>query len=173
MEEVLRQVQTGRVQFEETGGGTLATGKGAERRIETAYLQMMLERLGETEMTQGSRTMRLTTLKDLGGAERIVRTHLDKVMEKLGTTERDTAARVFRFLVTPNAAKIALDIPTLANWAEVEASQVEPLMERLAGADSRVLRAVARRSISPRLSIFMRSTMTCWPQRFSTGAPGT
>src|SRR5262249_46326697 len=70
-------------------------------------------------------------------------THLDTVIEKLGKTERDMAARVFRFLVTPNGAKIALDIPTLASWAGVEGPQAEPVMEKLASAQSRVLRPVA------------------------------
>jgi hypothetical protein len=143
VEAVVRDVQTESVQFEEAGGGTLAAKNGAERRIETPYLQMVLERLWDTEMAQDSRTMRLATLRDLGGAEKIVRTHLDKVMERLDETERDTAARVFRFLVTPNGAKIALDIPTLASWAKVEGAQAEPVMEKLARAESRVLRAVA------------------------------
>ena len=98
VEAVLRDVRTESVQFEEGGGGTLAAGKGAERRIETPYLQMVLERLWDAEMVQASRTVRLATLGDLGGAKKIVRTHLDKVMERLGEAERETAARVFRFL---------------------------------------------------------------------------
>jgi len=142
VEAVLRDVRTESVQFEEGGGGTLAAGKGAERRIETPYLQMVLERLWDAEMVQASRTVRLATLGDLGGAKKIVRTHLDKVMERLGEAERETAARVFRFLVTPNGAKIALDIPTLTSWSGVEAPKAESVMEKLASAESRVLRAV-------------------------------
>jgi len=164
VQELLEEVRTGKVSFSlsfdlsqpAVAAATAAamgvptpmpvrSGSGGcvEMRIETPFLQMVLERLWHTEMAQGSRRMRLTTLRDLGGAERIVRTHLDKVMEKLGETERATAARVFRFLVTPSGAKVALDIPTLASWAAVDRAKAEPVMEKLAGAESRVLRAVA------------------------------
>jgi hypothetical protein len=87
--------------------------------------------------------LRRKTLVRLGGAERIVRTHLDDTLKALPPKERETAARVFRFLVTPSGTKIAHTGPDLADYAELPASNVTQVLEKLASAEIRILRPVA------------------------------
>jgi len=105
---LLEEVKTGKVTIQQAGEGQLSDQDASDARIETPFLQMVLTRLWEEETQAGSRTLRLSTLTQLGGVERIVRTHLDSVMEKLSPSEREAAARLFRFLVTPTGTKIAL-----------------------------------------------------------------
>ena len=67
-----------------------------------------MKRLWETELENGSRTLRLGTLDELGGAQTIVKTHVDRALSDLEPHERETALDVFRYLVTPSGTKIAL-----------------------------------------------------------------
>jgi hypothetical protein len=63
-------------------------------------------------------------------------------MEALSEPERLLSSRVFRFLVTPEGAKIALNVPALAGWAEIPPAEVAPVMEKLSGSEIRILRPV-------------------------------
>lgn len=85
VEEVLRQVVVGKVFVGDIGRGVVS-GKGRKDRIgtyiETPYLQLVMTRLWEQEMQVGSRILRCSTLRELGGAKNISRTHLDLVMKK-------------------------------------------------------------------------------------------
>jgi WD40 repeat protein len=136
VEAVLDQVTTGRVSLDDkvavTNGNHMAG-------IEAPYLQLVLVHLWDEERKQGSNTLRLETLERLGGAGPIVRTHLDASLGSLSATEQDLAGRTLRFLVTPSGTKIALRTSDLADYAEVPADRLEPLVERLAG-PARVLR---------------------------------
>ena len=107
--------------------------------VEAPYLQLVLNRLWDEERREGSRRMRLQTLERLGGADRIVRTHLDTALGALPRDEQDLAARSFRYLVTPSGTKIAHRITDLAEYEQIPATQLEPLIDRLAG-DVRILR---------------------------------
>lgn len=145
VETLLHEIQTGRVMLGTTGGRGNAH-EGAERgegRIETPFLQMVLTRLWDEEMDEGSQVLRLRTLNALGGAERIIRTHLDKVMEKLSDAERDVAAQLFRFLVTPSGSKIAHTTSDLISYAETTPESVEPVLKMLGSPDVRILRPIA------------------------------
>lgn len=145
VETLVREIQTGRVVLG-TAGGRGNTPEGGERgdgRIETPFLQMVLTRLWDEEMAEGSRELRLRTLDALGGAERIIRTHLDKVMEKLSDAERETAAQLFRFLVTPSGSKIAHTTSDLISYAETPPESVEPVLKLLGSPDVRILRPIA------------------------------
>lgn len=146
VETLLEEIKAGRVTIG-AGGGQVNT-QGAEReaedeRIETPFLQMVLMRLWNEERATGSHVLRLSTLKQLGGAERIIRTHLDKVMENRSTEERDVAARLFRFLVTPSGSKIAHTTADLVSYAELPREQVEPVLKMLIAPDVRILRPIA------------------------------
>jgi tetratricopeptide (TPR) repeat protein len=141
--ELIAQVQTGKVMLEQgRGQARVRDGEQNYARIEAPFLQMVLTRLWDEEMAAGSHTLRMSTFERLGGAESIVRTHLDKVMEALSEPERSVSSRVFRFLVTPDGAKIALNIPVLAGWAEVPPADVAPVLEKLSGSEIRILRPV-------------------------------
>ncbi len=155
--ELLRQVQTGKVSLGQTAQGDKKSVEAdPKKRIETAFLQMVLERLWKTERAADSNTLRLKTLDGLGGAERIVRTHLDEVMKQLGeiAAKRDVsidperaravAAGVFRFLVTPSGMKVAHTASDLASkeFANLPPVEVEAVLNLLASPDARVLRSV-------------------------------
>jgi WD40 repeat protein len=137
VETVLDQVTTGRVSL---GDDNVAVSDGTRTAgIEAPYLQLVLIRLWDGERKHGSNILRLETLERLGGAGRIVRTHLDASLGSLPVAEQDLAGRTLRFLVTPSGTKIALRTSDLADYAEVPADRLEPLIEQLAG-PARVLR---------------------------------
>jgi WD40 repeat protein len=136
VEAVLDQVETGRVDQGMGRGGVTASG-----RIETPYLQLVMQRLWEEERAEGSSTLRLATLERLGGAERIVAEHLERALGTLSSDERDEAARVFNHLVTPSGTKIAHGLDDLAKYAAAPQEEVREVVEGLTRA--RVLRPVA------------------------------
>jgi outer membrane protein assembly factor BamB len=140
VEALLDQVRVGNVELGEAGAGVISGNSTGESRIETPFLQLALTRLWEEELAAGSRLLRLGTLERLGGAERIVPAHLDAAMARFSPGEQDIAARIFRFLVTPSGTKIAHHTSDLADYAEAPVERVEPLLDRLAGPQVRILR---------------------------------
>jgi hypothetical protein len=146
VEAVLSQVQTGQVVIGQAGRGAIAaipSRPAGEARIETPYLQMVLNRVWDHEIRNKSRTMRLATLERLGGAARIVRTHLDTVMKRLSRKERAVAAHIFHHLVTPSGSKIAHAPRDLATYSGRKPEEVEPVLRRLSAPDVRLLRPVS------------------------------
>jgi len=166
--DVLDQVQTGRVTFGRDGGTAHRTprhesgaAQGAARhmsgaaqgaaprqpasqaRVDTPYLQLVMQRLWHEEAAAGSRTLHRATLARLGGAERIVRTHLDGVMAELPAQDQETAHAVFHHLVTPSGMKIAHRAADLAQYTGQAESDVERLLDALSRGQARVLRPVA------------------------------
>jgi WD40 repeat protein len=131
VEEVLDQVSTGRIEQSITGVGAVE-GTARVSRIETPYLQLVLQRLWEVERAQGSEVMRLETFEALGGAERIVQDHLERAMRGLSPAERAAAATVFGHLVTPSGTKIAHGTSDLATYAELEEGEIRPVLDSLA-----------------------------------------
>src|SRR5207253_2490067 len=65
VEAVVDEVAAGRVDLGETGRGGLEPAVDATR-IEPPYLQLVMARLWEAELAQGSRRLRLETLRGLG-----------------------------------------------------------------------------------------------------------
>jgi len=148
--DVLEQVRTGRVSLESTGAGIVQDGNGAEARVETPILQVVLAALWEKETEEGSRTLRAQTLVELGGADQIVRDRLDERMNRLDNDEQEIALTVARFLVTPSGMKIAWTAADLSAVAYPEPEhaawaypQVESVLNKLSEGDARILRPVA------------------------------
>jgi tetratricopeptide (TPR) repeat protein len=142
VEAVLEQVETGQVILGDTGRG-IVKGQTMKAQIETPYLKLVMTRLWDEEMRDGSHILRLETLDRLQGAKRIVETHLDAVMSTLLPNEQDIAARVFHYLVTPSGTKIAHTSSDLAKYAELLEAQLAPVLEELSGGGDRILRQVA------------------------------
>ena len=140
-EAVLDQVTTGRIGFSEKGLGSISADD-EESRIEAPFLQLVMTRLWQEEMGASPRILRKSTLDRLGGAERIVQTHLDEVMGRVSAQERDMTAGVFRFLVTPSGAKIALTAGDLAKYAETNEAQLLPVLKKLSSSEACILRPV-------------------------------
>jgi hypothetical protein len=151
VEAVIHQVQAGQVtlgrggrgqaEFQAEGSGERV--QGSDIRIETPYLQLVMTHLWSEERKAHSNILRLASLERLGGAERIVRTHLDATMSGLSNAERLVAARAFRYLVTPSGTKIAYSPSDLANYAGVSPLQLSPVLLKLSGPQTRVLRGIA------------------------------
>jgi hypothetical protein len=140
VDEVIKQVTTGAVHLGEVGQGQVSTVQKDGVRIETPFLQLVMTRLWDEEIKNENPKFRLGTLQRLGGAEKIIRTHLDNVLSTLPNPEQDITAAIFRYLVTPSGAKIAYDIPDLAQLANIEMKKLEPLLDKLVGYEFRVLR---------------------------------
>jgi hypothetical protein len=143
---VIDQVTRGKIVLGEAGRGSVdGTASKRERSfVETPYLQLVMERLWEAELTVGSHTLRLATFERLGQATTIIGTHLDKSMAALPPGQQDVAAAVFRYLVTPSGTKIALSVSDLAEFAEVPPDELQSVIERLTQGDFRILRPVPR-----------------------------
>lgn len=121
---------------------------GAEDRFETPLLQLVLTRIWDEERRAGSRLLRLTTLRRLGGAKQIVDRHLATVMARLTRAERDSAAKMFRFLVTPDGSKSPIPLPDLAGSAELPQGKAQRVLIRLS--EAQILRTVATPGHPPR-----------------------
>jgi CHASE2 domain-containing sensor protein len=135
---VLEQVQRGRVTIGDEGAPEV--GAGGPARVETAYLQLVMKRLWDEEISAGSHQLRLETLRRLGGADTIVHGHLDDVMDELPGDQRDAAATAFRFLVTSGGRKIALSSDELREFADAGSATLEPALAHLER--ERVLRPI-------------------------------
>lgn len=150
-EEVLDEVAAGKLDLGLDGKG-FVKGANGDGRIETPYLQLVMQRLWTAEREAGSRTLRLTTLRDLGGAEQIVRDRLRGALDALSPEQQDVTAAVFNHLVTPSGTKIAHGPADLAEYAHVDEAALVPVLSRLA--DERILRPVADESGGERYEIY-------------------
>jgi WD40 repeat protein len=137
---VLEQVVAGKVGVGQAGRGAVEGGNDVVR-IETPYLQLVMERLWDEERDVGSRTLRVETLRRLGGAEHIVHDHVDEALTELTPAERNVAARMFDHLVTPSGTKIAHEVGDLAKYAGAGTSDLLPVLTKLG--NERILRSVA------------------------------
>ena len=135
VDEVLREVRL------RPAAGANATGAADGARFETAFLQLVMERVWARATQDGSGELGLATLTALGGANAIIHSHLDDAVKGLDDNARDAAAAAFRVLVTSGGSKIALTAGELAEATQ----QPEPLMtatlEHLR--EERILRPVA------------------------------
>ncbi len=145
VEAVLDQVRTGEVVLGQPSQGAIQAGNGASGRkeeIETPYLQLVMTTLWNHERERESRVLRLSTLRELGGAQEIVRTHLDGALTALPDEARDAALDLFRYLVTPSGTKIVYAASDLAQMTERPEGQVADLLAQLAQGDTRIVRHV-------------------------------
>ena len=136
---VLAQTAAGKVDLAEGGIGT-ARDEVDEGRIEAPYLQLVMERIWDEELSRGSNHLSLDSLTSLGGSQAIVRTHLRRAVEDLSADERDVAAEMFRYLVTPSGTKVAHDVSDLAEYAAVDEGRLLPVLSTLRR--ERILRPV-------------------------------
>ena len=166
---VLDDVTAGKLDLGQAGRGVVREA-GQSGRIETPYLQLVMQRLWETEQQAGSRTLRLDALLALGGAQQIVRDHLDDALGSLAPGEKDVAAAVFNHLVTPSGTKIAYGVRDLANYAHVEEHELAAVLSKLAA--ERILRPVADESGGQRYEIYhdvLAEAVLAWKTGYDAG----
>jgi WD40 repeat protein len=99
--------------------------------VEAPYLQLVLERLWDREREEGSRELRLATLRAIGGARAVVREHVQGALDRIPLAEQEAAARVVRQLVTPSGRKVSHEPSDLAEYADVDDAELRRLLERL------------------------------------------
>jgi len=126
-----------RVIAEVSAGDAAQAGDG----IQAAILQLVLTRIWQEEMRQGSRVLRLETFTALGGARQVAQKHLNEVMERLTPKDQQLCAQFFDRMVTPSGAKIACRVVDLQDWAAAPAARVEAVLRQLC--DARVLTYIA------------------------------
>jgi WD40 repeat protein len=126
--------------LDEISAGRIDGGGAPPGRIETPYLQLVMQRLWEAEREDGSTVLRLETLRKLGGAETIVRDHLERALSALTPAQQDAAARMFDHLVTPSGAKIAHHVGDLLSYAGVAAVAAHGVLTQLEG--ERIVRPI-------------------------------
>jgi WD40 repeat protein len=164
---ILDQVTAGRVEVTTAGRGIPLTARD-ENRIETPYLQLVLTRLWEVERSRRSGTLRLSTLRELGGAEHIVEDHLERAMAELTPREKGAAAAMYNFLVTPSGTKIAHGVRDLAGYASVDESEASEVLQRLTA--ERIVRASSTNGPSTtRYEIFhdvLADAVVAWRTRY-------
>jgi hypothetical protein len=138
VEEVLKEVQVGKVTIGVTGQGAVKKEPGDNQQsqavkvaIEAPYLQLVMKRLWLDETTIATHELTAATLEKLGGSQKIVEQYLDKFMEGLSEREQDIAAAIFYYLVTPSGEKVAHTVRTLTEYTKLPADEVEPLLEKL------------------------------------------
>lgn len=131
VEAVLGEVAAGRIEPGLIGRGTVGETVEDRSRVETPYLQLVMQKLWEVERERRSPVLRLATLAELGGAQRIVEDHLEHAMAALTPLQRDVAAGMFDHLVTPSGAKIAHGVADLASFAHVDEAQIQPVLSSL------------------------------------------
>jgi hypothetical protein len=152
VEELIQEIQVEKLLIGPGGRGLFEGADAAgdsDVRIEAPFLQLVLTRIWDEEMHQGSYVLRLETLNALGGAGHIVRTHMDAAMNTLSLEEQETAASILRYLVTPSGTKIAYTIKDLEYYAKKDLEDYPELvkylqlvLEKLAQGDVRIMRSV-------------------------------
>jgi hypothetical protein len=171
VEAVVQQVQTGRLSFQEKEDHSAAGDEGASR-IETPYLQLVMERVWLEEQHQTSGKLRRETLRALGEADTIVRNHLDGILATFSSEDQAIAERLFFHLVTPSGTKVAHTISDLAEFTGSNPADVRRVVERLGGQEHRILRAVPPLhdpSGSPRYEIYhdaLSEAIRTWQRKF-------
>jgi len=143
-----------RRRLEETPGRS-----GADPPIETAFLQVVMERVWDAMLAEGSRTLHRDTLERLGGPQQIVRTHLERAMARLTPDEQAVAADALRFLVTSSRSKIAQRASVLAGWTRRPPDTLRGVLDELCGGGggrARILRPLPPEpgEDSPRYELF-------------------
>ena len=150
-----------------------ATGEGVvdgPQPVEAPYLQLVMTRLWRAETEQGSRWLRVETLRQLGGAKQIVGTHLDAVLAGFSEEQRETASRIFRHLVTKSGRKTSQDLENLAALEDLDPAKVQKVLDLLSAA--RLVRPVpapAGSDEGPRYEIFhdvMGPAVLSWRRRY-------
>jgi WD40 repeat protein len=140
VEAVLAQVRTREVVLSDSAGRGGA--ELDEPQIESPFLQLVMSRLWQQEMAEGSSVLRRGTLDRLGGASEIVRSHLDGVMQALDAADREVCARIFDRLVTPTGMKVACAPEDLMQYAGDLAERVPRVLRTLSDGKTLVLRTI-------------------------------
>ena len=167
---VLAGVSTGALIANQRGRGSAGTTDG-HTRIETPYLQVVMQRVWEVERASGSNVLRRETLERLGGPASIVGEHLERALATLTPAQQALAAQVFNHLVTPSGTKIAHGTRDLVRWVGAPQAELELVLGALAR--GRILRPVHGAEPEPAYEIFhdvLADAILAWRTQFEAEA---
>jgi CHASE2 domain-containing sensor protein len=125
-----------------SGERSVQRSRAGRAPIELAFLQLVMRRLWDADVTGDEPVLQRSTLHRLGGTDAIVAGHLDAQMDSLTREQRDTAAAMFGYLVTPSGAKIRYTAQDLAGYAQRPAAAVGDVLNALSRPDLRIIRRV-------------------------------
>lgn len=157
VEKLLDDLQVDKVKFDTQGQAAVNQVEAAKSeahtagngyRVETPYLQLVMERLWKDSNTQDEKQLTLDTLeKKLGGVQKIVETHLDQVMNQFNEEDKELAAEFIHFTVTRSGAKIPWDVNDLADFAELTDRKqvIERILRQLSTGETRIFKVVPNR----------------------------
>ena len=168
VEAVLDEVAAGRVELGTAGRGVV-TGRSDADEIEAPYLQLVMAQIWDVDTERGSKTLRLDTLRELGGATQIVLDHLEHAMDELTPNQKDAASAMYHFLVTPSGTKIAHGVSDLAGYAGIDEDDARSVLKRLT--DERIVRASVENAASTRYEIYhdvLADAVVAWRNRHSS-----
>jgi WD40 repeat protein len=175
VDSVVDAAASGRLALAAAGNGALAE-EAASGRVETPFLQLVMERLWRATVAAGSRRLTMQTLRELGGAQRIVENHLLEALGSLDPTEQAAAADLFRFLVSRSKTKIAHSASDLAEWTKRPEPEITAVLDKLCrGEHGRLLRAVpppAGEPEAPRYELYhdvLGEPIFEWRRRYEHG----
>jgi hypothetical protein len=127
--------------YEDDSEAQPAADGGGGQHVATPLLQLVMETIWERERAEGSRHLRLSTLRELRGVSQIADAYLGRALSDLDGRERETAIDVFDRLVTPSGGIIAQSVTDLAQMVGHSEDQVGGVLGKLDHA--RIIRPVA------------------------------
>ena len=169
VETVLGEVAAGRIDPGLTGRGAISEAPEDRTRVETPYLQLVMQKLWEVERERRSPVLRLATLAELGGAQRIVEDHLEHAMAAL----TPCAARRCRGDVRPPRDTVRREDRARRHRPRVVRARRAPRRSSRCFRRSRVSASFARPARTAAPATATRSTTTCSPARCSRGVRNT
>ena len=139
---ILDQVRSDHVTTGASAGEGSVKGGQAAEEVETAYLQLVMERLWrERTAVNGHLVIQRARLDALGGAKAIAKSHFDEHLDRLmhqSPQVDDMVCDLFVHLVTPSGSKISQKEDDLLALTAVPAEQVRWFLQELVA--SRLLR---------------------------------
>ena len=139
---ILEQVRADLVNTAASAGEGRITQAAAADEVETAYLQLVMERLWRERVAEhGTLVIHRKTLDSLGGAKAIAKQHFDEHLDRLARVTphvSDIVFDLFAHLVTPTGSKISQKEHDLVALTETPADEVRWFLRELV--DARLLR---------------------------------
>jgi Novel STAND NTPase 1 len=135
---ILEQVRADHVSTGASDGeGSVKSAQSAEE-VETAYLQLVMERLWrERTAANGRLVIQRAALERLGGAKAIAKSHFDEHLVRLAAETphlNDMVCDLFTHLVTPTGSKISQKEGDLVALTNVPADEVRWFLRELVAA---------------------------------------
>ena len=119
-----------------------------KKAVEPPYLQIVCARLWELNKDNDDKLIRLASYEKAGRDTGILTRFLHEALSGLSSGEKQIASRAFDYLAAQRGVKMAYPLDVLANVSRVKATKLEPVLDKLAGDNVRILRTQERSGIT-------------------------